>query len=106
MLVMSAASVTGKPLFGLLLLIGAGRFALTGVYQATGNTPVEHVAGWMGVPLGAFALYGGPALLLEEGTQRMVLPIGRRGRSRISLEGSFAHQVHRAELEPGVRRQL
>jgi succinate-acetate transporter protein len=106
MLVMSAASVTGKPLFGLLLLIGAGRFALTGVYQATGNTPVEHVAGWMGVPLGAFALYGGLALLLEEGTQRMVLPIGRRGRSRTSLEGSFANQVHRAELEPGVRRQL
>jgi uncharacterized protein len=67
---------------------------------------VEHVAGWMGVPLGAFALYGGLALLLEEGTQRMVLPIRRRGRSRTSPEGSFAHQVHQAELEPGVRRQL
>jgi succinate-acetate transporter protein len=106
MLVMAAASVTGKPLFGLLLLIGACRFALTGVYQATGNAPVEQVAGWLGVPLGAFALYGGLALLLEEGTQRMVLPIGRRGRSRTSLEGSFAHQVQQAELEPGVRRQL
>jgi uncharacterized protein len=106
MLVTAAASVIGKPLFGLLLLIGACRFALTGVYQATGNVPVEHAAGWLGVPLGVFALYGGLALLLEEGTQRMVLPIGRRGRSRSSLEGSFAHQVHRAEQEPGVRRQL
>lgn len=106
MLVMSAASVLGKPLFGLLLLIGACRFALTGVYQATGNVPVERAAGWLGVPLGVFALYGGLALLLEEGTQRMVLPIGRRGRSRTSLEGSFAHQVDQAEQEPGVRRQM
>ena len=67
---------------------------------------MEHVAGWLGVPLAVFALYGGLALLLEESTQRMVLPIGRRGRSRTSLEGSFAHQVRQAEQEPGVRRQL
>jgi uncharacterized protein len=100
------AFTVGTVLLTALELIGAGRFALTGVYQATGNTPVEHVAGWMGVPLGAFALYGGLALLLEEGTQRMVLPIGRRGRSRTSPEDSFAHRVHQAELEPGVRRQL
>jgi uncharacterized protein len=106
MVVMSGASVTGKPLFGLLLLIGACRFALTGVYQAIGNTTVEHAAGWLGVPLAVFALYGGLALLLEESAQRMVLPIGRRGRSRTSLEGTFAHQVHQAEQEPGVRRQL
>ena len=47
-----------------------------------------------------------PALLLEESTQRMVLPLGRRGRARTSLEGSFEHQVRRAEKEAGVRRQL
>jgi hypothetical protein len=34
------------------------------------------------------------------------LPLGRRGRARSSLEGSFAHQVQQAEQEPGVRRQL
>ena len=67
---------------------------------------MEHAAGWLGVPLGVFALYGGLALLLEEGTQRMVLQIARRGRSRTSLEGSFAHQVLQAEQEPGERRQL
>lgn len=106
MVVMSAASVTGKALFGVLLLIGACRFALTGVFQATGSTAVEQAAGWLGVPLAVFALYGGLALLLEESTQRMVLPLGRRGRARSSLEGSFAHQVHQAEQEPGVRRQL
>lgn len=106
MLVMSVTAVTGKPLFGGLLLLGACRFALTGVYQATGSTGVEHAAGWLGIPLAAFALYGGLALLLEESYQRMVLPLGRRGRARTSLEGGFAHQVHQAEQEPGVRRQL
>jgi uncharacterized protein len=106
MLIMAGASITGKPLFGLLLLAGACRFALTGAYEATGNTAVEHAAGWLGVPLAAFALYGGLALLLEEGYQRTVLPLGRRGRARTSLEGTFANQVHQAEQEPGVRRQL
>jgi succinate-acetate transporter protein len=106
MLVMSATAVTGKPLFGVLLVIGACRFALTGVYQATGLAGIEQAAGWLGVPLAVFALYGGLALLLEESYQRMVLPLGRRGRARSSLEGSFAHQVQQAELEPGVRRQL
>jgi hypothetical protein len=35
-----------------------------------------------------------------------VLPIGRRGRARSSLEAGLAHQVHRTEREAGVRRQL
>lgn len=106
MFVMSVTAMTGKPLFGVLLVIGACRFALTGVYQATGLVSVEHAAGWLGVPLAVFALYGGLGLLLEESYQRMVLPLGRRGRARTSLEGGFEHQVRRAELEPGVRRQL
>jgi hypothetical protein len=106
MFVMSATAVTGKPLFGVLLVIGACRFALTGVYQATGSAGVEQTAGWLGVPLAVFAVYGGLALLLEESYQRTVLPLGRRGRARSSLEGSFAHQVQQAEQEPGVRRQL
>jgi uncharacterized protein len=106
MLVMAAAALAGKPLFGLLLFLGACRFALTGVYQATGNTALEHAAGWLGVPLAAFALYGGLALLLEDGFQRTVLPLGRRGRARTSMEGSLEQQIQQAEQEPGVRRQL
>ena len=46
------------------------------------------------------------SLPLEESYQRTVPPLGRRGRARSSLEGSFAHQVQQAEQEPGVRRQL
>jgi hypothetical protein len=106
MLILAVASIFGKPLFGLLLLIGGARFALTGVYQVTGAVPVEHAAGWLGVPLAVFALYGGLALLLEEGSGRITLPLGRVGRARTSLEGNFAHQVKQSEQEPGVRRQL
>jgi succinate-acetate transporter protein len=106
MFVMFAASLPTKPLFGLLLLIGGCRFVLTGIYEATGTAGVETAAGWLGVPLGAFALYGGLALLLEEGVQRTVLPLGRRGRARSSVEGDLGHQIMGSEQEPGVRRQL
>jgi succinate-acetate transporter protein len=106
MLVLSAASMQGKPLFGLLLFFGAVRYALTGCYDATGHHALQTVSGWVGVVLAAFALYGGLALLLEEGTQRTVLPLGRRGRARSSLEGGLADQLCHAEQEAGVRRQL
>jgi hypothetical protein len=36
----------------------------------------------------------------------MVLPVGRRGRARASLEGDLEQQIHGAEREAGVRRQL
>jgi hypothetical protein len=106
MLVLFAASIPGKPLFGALLLAGGCRFALTGVYEATGTGGTETAAGWLGVPLAAFALYGGLALLLEEGARRTVLPLGRRGTARTSVEGGLAHQITDAGREPGVRRQL
>ena len=56
--------------------------------------------------LAAIAVYGGLALLLEDGASATTLPLGRRGRARTSREGDFGHQIERAEREPGVRRQL
>lgn len=107
MLVLSAASLRAKPAFGLLLMLGACRFALTGIYQGSlaGGPVIATVAGWIGLPLAAFSLYGGLALMLEDSAQRTVLPTGRRGRARASLEGTLAHQIA-AEREAGVRRQL
>jgi hypothetical protein len=67
---------------------------------------LETVSGWIGVPLVVFALYGGLALLLEDGAQRTVLPLGRRGRARSPLEGDLGSQIARAEQEPDIRRQL
>jgi succinate-acetate transporter protein len=106
MLLLFASSLQGKPLFGVLLLIGACRFALTGVYEVTGTATLETASGWLGLVLVAFCLYGGLALLLEEGTQHTVLPLLRRGRALASLEGDLGNQIQAAEREPGVRRQL
>jgi uncharacterized protein len=106
MIVMCAGAIHSKPLFGVLLLIGASRFAITGVNQIYGGAALQTVAGWIGVLLAVFALYGGLALLLEDAQQRTVLPLGRRGRARTSLEGGLEHQLHQAEREAGVRRQL
>ena len=106
MLVLLIGAVESKPLFAVLLAIGACRFALTGVFQLTGTPVLETVAGWIGVPLVGFSLYGALALLLEDGRQRTILPLGRRGRARASLEGDLASQIEHAEREAGVRRQL
>jgi hypothetical protein len=90
-----------------LLMTGACRFGLTGLYEmGTVGTVTELASGWIGVPLAAFSMYGGLALLLEDGAQRTVLPLGRRGRARTSLEGDLGHQIEQAESEPGIRRQL
>ncbi len=106
MLVLLIGAVEAKPLFAVLLALGAARFALTGVFQLTGTPVIETVAGWIGVPLVGFSLYGGLALLLEDGRQKTILPLGRRGRARASLEGDLASQIEHAEREAGVRRQL
>jgi succinate-acetate transporter protein len=107
MLVLAVAALRSKPLFGVLLLTGACRFALTGLYEAAvGGAGLEKASGWIGVPLVAFCIYGAQALLLEDGAQRTVLPLGRRGRARTSLEGDLGHQIEQAESEPGIRRQL
>jgi succinate-acetate transporter protein len=106
MLVFFAGAIAGKPVFALLLLAGACRFGLAGAYEAAGSATLEGIAGWVGVALSAFALYGGLALLLEDTSQRTVLPIGRVGRSRTAMEGRLAQQVHHTEHEAGVRRLL
>jgi uncharacterized protein len=106
MLVLCVGALAAKPLFGVLLLIGAARFAITGAFQLGAGAWAETAAGWIGVPLAGFAIYGGLALLLEDSRQRTVLPLGRRGRARTSVEGTLEHQLELAEREAGVRRQL
>lgn len=89
MLMLSVASLRAKAAFGLMLLIGAGRFALTGIHQGSlgGGPVIATVVGWIGLPLAVFSLYGGLALMLEDSAQR-------------------THQIQAAEREAGVRRPL
>jgi succinate-acetate transporter protein len=108
MIALASGAMRTKPAFAALLLVGASRFVLTGVYQVAqgGSNATERISGWIGLPLAVFALYGGLALLLEDAAQRTILPIGRRGRAKSSIEGDISHQIEQAEREAGIRRQL
>jgi uncharacterized protein len=108
MIALASGAMRAKPAFAALLLVGASRFVLTGLYQVAsgGSNVTERISGWIGLPLAAFALYGGLALLLEDAAQRTILPIGRRGRAKSSIEGDISHQIEQAEREAGIRRQL
>jgi hypothetical protein len=103
---LAAAALLGKPLFTLLIGLGATRAALSGVWEIWGSTRVEQVGGVIAVILCVLGLYGGIALLLEDAQQRAVLPLGRIGDARRALEGDLSDQVRRVSREAGVREQL
>lgn len=105
-LALAGAAAQSKPLFAVLLSLTAVRFALTGLYEAGLGNAFQIAAGWTGLAIGAFALYGGLALLVEDGKQRTVLPLFRRGKARESIEGDLRAQLTEAQQEAGVRHQL
>ncbi|MEV1044453.1 GPR1/FUN34/YaaH family transporter [Streptomyces sp. NPDC049916] len=105
-LALAGASVQSKPLFAVLLTLTATRFALTGLYEAALGNAFQLAAGWTGLAIGVFALYGGLALLIEDTKQRTVLPLFRRGKARESIEGDLREQLTEAQQEAGVRHQL
>ncbi|MFJ5739150.1 acetate uptake transporter family protein [Streptomyces microflavus] len=105
-LALTGAAAQSKPLFAVLLGITAVRFALTGLYEAGLGNALQIAAGWTGLGIGVFALYGGLALLVEDGKQRTVLPLFRRGKARESIEGDLREQLTEAQQEAGVRHQL
>ncbi|WP_345114066.1 GPR1/FUN34/YaaH family transporter [Streptomyces drozdowiczii] len=105
-LALAGAAAQSKPLFAVLLGLTAVRFALTGLYEAGLGNAFQVAAGWTGLGIGVFALYGGLALLVEDGKQRTVLPLFRRGKARESIEGDLREQLAEAQQEAGVRHQL
>ncbi|MFE7749794.1 GPR1/FUN34/YaaH family transporter [Streptomyces sp. NPDC057428] len=105
-LALAGAAVPSKPLFAVLLTLTALRFGLTGLYEAGTGNALQVAAGWTGVVIGVYALYGGLALLVEDGKQRTVLPLFRRGAARRSIEGDLREQLTPAQQEAGVRHQL
>ncbi len=96
----------GKVAAGAVILTGSARFILSGLYELTASTGVEHAAGIIGLVFVAVAAYVGLATLLEDNARRSILPIGRRGLAQTALSEGLAKQLNELEHEAGVREQL
>lgn len=96
----------GKLAPGGVLLLTAARFALTGVYELTGSTEVEHVAAVVGLVLVAAAAYVALATEVENLQRRTVLPLLRRGGGAEAMDRDLATQSRTVQHEAGVREQL
>ncbi|MDX6533727.1 MAG: uncharacterized protein QOF68_1471 [Gaiellales bacterium] len=105
-LALAIASASGKPVFAIVLALASARFVITGLFHVTGSTAYEEIAGWLGFPLCAAALYLGLALLLEDLNRATVLPLFRRGTAKRSVESELREQVEHVEREAGVRSHL
>src|SRR3954452_23904533 len=99
-------ALQSKVLLGVVFLVATTRFALGGLHQLTANEAWEDAAGIVGLVLFLLAIYAAFAGEIEDAQGRTVLPIGRRMKGRIALEGSLAEQLKHAPNEPGVRQQL
>ena len=89
------------------MLATAGlRFVLTGIYEISGSGTWKHAAGVVGLILAVLALYAGYAAEYEDVLKRPLLPLGRRGKGREAVEGTYAQQVAALTHDPGVRQQL
>lgn len=82
------------------------RFGLGGLHQLTGAGAWEDVAGVVGLALTGLAVYAAAAAGLEDALERAVLPLGRQGKGRLAMEGTYGQQVAELHREPGVRQQL
>ncbi|MFE4599509.1 GPR1/FUN34/YaaH family transporter [Kitasatospora indigofera] len=95
-----------KKVLWLLLLIAVPRYFVAGVHGLSGVAWLGHVAGALGMLLGAVAMYAAYALMLEELRGREALWIGRSGHVRDAMHGRLADQLSRLEQQAGVRRTL
>lgn len=96
----------GKAAAGAVIMAGSARFFLSGLYELTSNTGLEHAAGIVGLVFSGVAAYVGFAALLEDSARKPVLPLGRRGPARAALAEDLDAQLVDLEHEAGVREQL
>lgn len=99
-------SAMGKLVPAGILLLAALRFLITGCYELTSSSSLEHAAGIIGLVLVAACGYGVLALELESLQRQTVLLVLRRGSGSEAMQGSLSDQAERIEHEPGVREQL
>ena len=99
-------ALQGKPLLGTVVLLGAARYTLNGVYEFTGSVSVQVSSAVVGGAILMMGLYGGLALILEDTQHRTVLPFPRLGEARRALQTDLVDQAASVTREAGVRRQL
>lgn len=104
--ILAAAALAGNPAFSVVLGIACARFVTNGLYEITGSTGYERVAGWIGLGLACVAGYAGLAFLLEDVHHEPVLPFIRTGKARAALDDDLIDHLRRLESEPGVRTRL
>lgn len=105
-LLMGGGIAGGKAAAGAVILAGSARFVLSGLYELTSSTGVEHAAGIVGLVFVTVAGYVGLATLLEDSAHRSILPTGRRGSARAAIEEGLDSQLSELQHEAGVREQL
>lgn len=101
-----AVAAVSKLVPGVIFLTAALRFLLGGLHQLTSGEGWENGAGLVGLALFLLAVYGAAAAELEDAQGETVLPLGRRGKGKLALDGSLYEQARQAPSEPGVREQL
>jgi len=106
MLLTALVASLSKLAVAAVFVTAAVRFALTALDELTGNEFWENAAGIVGLALFALAIYGALAAELEDAQGETVLPLGRRMKGRLALDGSLDEQMKKAPNEPGVRQQL
>jgi uncharacterized protein len=105
-IILGGASLLGRPLLSLFLLISSLRTIFGAVYELGGGSGWERAGGWVGLAAFCVAMYAGLAFLLEDSLGHTVLPLGRRAGARAAIEGGLDEQLNALEDEAGVRQSL
>lgn len=104
-LALSAVAISvGKPLPGTVFMLAALRFALSGIYELSGVSVWQSIAGVAGLVVCAGAAYCVLAFELEGQQHRTVLPTLRRGRAELAMSDDAAGRLDGVGREPGVRQ--
>lgn len=106
LLLCALGSALGKLVPASVLMLTALRFAVTGLYELTASTGLEHAAAIVGLALVLVAAYAAFALEVENLQRRTVLPLGRRGNGAEAMSSGLPIQSGRLDREAGVREQL
>jgi succinate-acetate transporter protein len=101
-----ASAARAKLLAGSAIGLSGVRFVLVAISQLGAGTGWQKAGAIVGLAVAAIAAYTAWASEVEDMADGTVLPTGRLGAGRASLQAPYAEQVRGVHHEPGVRRQL